>query len=282
MIRYTFVLSLLATGCVLDDTQDAASALAMSQAPLPQTFFLDVTGTNAGAPVTFSVTGAAPNTPIRLVRAVGGTTMPGPCPPQLGGECLDIDGPNGIAVFNFSLTTDSVGDAERTITLPGGVADGTAVSFQAVSPAFLEGSNTVDFVVTPGPCVPDAFEDNDDAFGLLSTPPSGSVANTCGSQDFDWYVFNLLAGEQITIDLEFTQIDDIFDADMILHAAPQLNVDVGDTMVAWGTSNSDNEIFQYTAGADEAVYLAVFNYETVWGVGLAEARDYIINYTIVP
>jgi plastocyanin len=181
MFRTISVLMLILGGCAAETTA-SVSTLPDDQLAIPQTFALRVDGTQGGEPISFIVSGATPNSNVKLVRAVNGASQPGPCPPPLGGQCLDIDGPNGVAVFGFTMTTDSRGLASRTLTLPSTVADGTEVSFQAVVPGANVGSNTVDFVVGPADplanaqcapdfagCSPRDFASNDftTAFGTI-------------------------------------------------------------------------------------------------------------------
>lgn len=126
--------------------------LPAEQAPLPQTFTLAVSAIQGGQPATFTITGAPPNTTLKLARAVGGGIGAGPCPPVLGGGCLDITGPQGLELFPFNLTTNAAGSASITITVPATVPDGVPVGFQAVHLASGNGSNPVELITGPQTC----------------------------------------------------------------------------------------------------------------------------------
>jgi hypothetical protein len=123
--------------------------LAVSSAPLPQPYTLTVDGRHGGEPITFSVTGLLPGTTVRLARAVGGAEAPGPCPPALGGECLDIDGNAGVRLTAGPFVADASGTATLSGILPAALLDGTEIAFQVVAPSFAAGSNVVVFRVGP-------------------------------------------------------------------------------------------------------------------------------------
>ncbi len=127
--------------------------LPMAQAGIAQTIALTVDGTQAGQPLTFRVTGAPRGSSIRIVAAVGGRVVSqGTCPPVLRGECLDINGPRGVVALPFTLRANAAGTAQRQVSLPASVQDGTRVAFQAVVASVPTGSNPV--VFTAGPPAP--------------------------------------------------------------------------------------------------------------------------------
>jgi hypothetical protein len=131
---------------------DGSELLPSAQSPLPQTSTLAVSGIEGGQPTTFTISGGPPNATLKLARAVGGGIGAGPCPPVLGGGCLDISGPQGIALFPFNLNTNAAGAASITVTVPATVPDGVPVGFQAVHPASGTGSNPVALTTGPQTC----------------------------------------------------------------------------------------------------------------------------------
>jgi sugar lactone lactonase YvrE len=151
LIRLSLLTLIALTGCNTDLANP--TEIATAQAPLPQVFTLSVDATQAGQPVTFQISGAPPNATVKIILANrGDVNVPGPCPPVLGGECLDIDGPLGLTVLSFVLTTSNAGNAQRQLIMPASVPDGTQLAFQAVIPSTATGSNPV-LVVTGPPIV---------------------------------------------------------------------------------------------------------------------------------
>lgn len=283
MSRLSLVLCLGALGCAVDQEPTRYDELPSTQAALPQVFSLSVAATVAGQPITFSVAGLPIGTPVRIARAVGGGISPGPCPPVLGGECLDINGPQGLNVFPFTLTANSSGEATRTLTLPAGVPDGTPVAFQAVSPGLGTGSNPVTFVTGPtGPtCNPDdSFEPNGDALNdALGTPPTGFVGELCAAAPYDWYVFDLTAGQTLDLTLSFTHTSSV-DLDLWAFDAPQANLNFPSFLAA-STSTDDDEFVSVTAAADGPVYVFVYNWAVAYD-GSTSSSSYGLDYTITP
>lgn len=79
-----------------------------------------------GQPATLTVSGAAPGESVSFLASGTGVGM-GPCPPLLGGLCLDLLSPRLVG----SDAADAGGVAELTLNVPGGLAINTAW-FQAV------------------------------------------------------------------------------------------------------------------------------------------------------
>jgi hypothetical protein len=284
MSRIALVLLFAGVGCAVDEASVQDAELLVGQAPIPQVFTLDVDGTVGGAPITFTVTGLPPGTAVRLVRAVGGGIGSGPCPSVLGGQCLDINGPQGVAVFPFTMVADATGQASRTMMIPAGVPDGTSVGFQAIAPSAGVGSNPVAFVTGPpvvATCTTDdSFEPNDDALNdALGTPPYGFVGELCAGAPYDWYVFDLVAGETISLDVLFTHTADI-DIDVWAYTAPQPNLTFS-SYVAASTSVDDDENITYTATVDQTLYVWIYNWEVQYGSSTS-ASSYTLEYSIAP
>ena len=79
-----------------------------------------------GGSTTLDVSGAPPGSSVKFFRGNG--LGPGPCPPPLGGLCMDITG----SVSFGSATANPMGMAVRTFTVPATVPTGLTVTAQAV------------------------------------------------------------------------------------------------------------------------------------------------------
>lgn len=278
-VRLFALVAVALAGCtVADEASSDAQSLAVEQAALPQLFTLLTTEVTGGQPATFGIQGGPPNSSVRLARAVGGAAAPGPCPPPLAGGCLDINGPQGIDLFPFSITTNANGNGSITVNVPAGVPDGVPVAFQAVHPASGTGSNPVEIVTGPPPatCGTDTFEPNDDAFAAVAgAAPNVSSVISLGT-DFDWYAFTATAGQTIQVDAFFTHISGAVDIDTYLTAAPYDNTNTATG--ARGTGNYlqrgfgsvDNESFTVVAPSTGTYYVMVHNFIT----GSTTCSDY--------
>src|SRR5690606_32481675 len=110
---------------------------------------LTQTALHRGQPATFTVEGAAVGDRIYFLYSFTGVGT-GPCPPVLGGLCLDLLNP--ITVFGTSIA-DSTGTARLTRTIPAN-APLRDVHTQAVAPRGIDGedsvkSNTVTDTIQP-------------------------------------------------------------------------------------------------------------------------------------
>ena len=81
-----------------------------------------------GSPTTSTVTGALPFENVHFVVSVGGPGA-GPCPPTLGGLCLDVTKPFPKVQ---RVTADADGTATWTMTVPATVPVGSAMWIQAL------------------------------------------------------------------------------------------------------------------------------------------------------
>lgn len=120
------------TSAVFDVTCNAAS---------PLTVTMNGSWTpNGQADIT--ITGALPGETIYLTRSTAGsTTNAGPCPPALGGVCVDLDSP--VTLWQ-TLTADPNGDAVYSLTLPGTVSPGVTIWTQAMAARGVGGNQSVE------------------------------------------------------------------------------------------------------------------------------------------
>ena len=92
----------------------------------------------AGVTAVIDVSGANPGDQVFLI---GGTGVGAPlCPGPLGGQCINLTSPSIVGAF----VANAMGDGEVSFAVPGGVAPGTPLTFQAV---VLNGASS--YVSTP-------------------------------------------------------------------------------------------------------------------------------------
>lgn len=103
-------------------------------------------------------------------------------------------------------------------------------------------------------CVDDAFEDNDVQATAVPIAASGMYGDLvqCGAGDRDWYSFDLLTGQVLSVEAMFAQ--DAGDIDLGLEDA------AGNLLVDSATANSP-EFVEWVSTADETVYLNVELYQ---------------------
>lgn len=275
------VVALLAGCAVSDEAPSGLSSLPAERTPLPQDFNLISTALRAGQPATFAVQFGPPSASVRLARAVGGGVGAGPCPPVLGGGCLDITGPQGVELFPFSISTNASGNGSVTVIVPAGVPDGVPVALQAVHPA--SGAGSVPAVVVTGPplavCDVDSFEPNGDAFAVLSGPAPVVSSVVSSGADVDWYAFHAVAGQIIRVDVLFTHDNAAqIDLDVHLTAGPFSRADArrSGNYLARGISGNDDELAVATATTTGTHYVMVDN----WHSGTLNCADYELEVTV--
>lgn len=269
-VRLFALAALAMTGCAVEDGAADSELLAAEQAPIPQLFTLAVSEVTGGSPATFTITGGRPNGTVRLVRAVNGAAAPGPCPPPLGGECLDINGPGGVVVTGPPISLTAGGNAMLTVNIPSTVPDGVPVAFQVVDPGAGAGSNPVEIVTGPETvdCLADLFEPNDDGFATsLPAFPDGACAISAGGADFDWFTVSLLTGDAFTANIYFTHVSSTGDVDLYIRDSPATNVRTdpdgyGVGYLARGFSSNDDETASITAAVDGPHFVTVANFST--------------------
>jgi hypothetical protein len=275
-LRLVGLAALALAGCAVEEQGADAAVVASEQAPLPQVFTLEVDQVWGGNPSTFTITGGPPNGSVRLVRAVGGGIVAGPCPAPLGGECLDIDGPAGVQLTGPAITLDSTGYAQFTANVPSTVPNGVDVAFQAVAPSNAVGSAPIALVTGPN-LPPDQYEPNDDAYGALPAWPLAGSADIADGTDFDWYTVDLFAGDTLTANIYFTH-GSANDLDLYLRDQPSDNSSYASGYLVRGFSATDNETYTYTAVADGTHYSMVHN----WSVSSTSPTPYDMDATITP
>ncbi|MEQ1504756.1 MAG: hypothetical protein ABMB14_21135 [Myxococcota bacterium] len=93
----------------------------------------------AGAPTTYTVSGADPGEKVILAASTAGVG-PGPCPAVIGGLCLSLNAPllNLGAVF-----ADAQGVAVFPVVVPGGTPSGAELSVQAIAKRGVGGAQSV-------------------------------------------------------------------------------------------------------------------------------------------
>jgi hypothetical protein len=261
-----------------DATYDT-QVLADEQAPLPQNFILEVDQLVGGETSRFTVHDAPSNTIIHVARAVGGGIAPGPSPPAIFPEHLDINGPNGVEKFLFTITTDAGGYGFHDLCLPDTIPDYIPVGLQAVHVASRTGSFPI-VIVTDPPTQPDAYEPNDDGFSeaTLLVGTISAVISPCG--DFDWFRFDAVAGQTIVVTALFTHIAGAVDIDTYLYFdAPTDNTTFrsGGQYQVGGYSGDNDEVMTYTAASTGTYYVLVHNY-----VATTTPGPYTLSYTATP
>jgi hypothetical protein len=100
-------------------------------------------------------------------------------------------------------------------------------------------------------CTADGLEENDSAGAARSlTPGNQSNLSVCTGDD-DFYAYTLAAGDDVTVNVSFSDAEGDIDVDLLNPAG---------TSVAAGSSSTDNESFAYTAAAAGRYVLRVYLY----------------------
>jgi hypothetical protein len=134
---------------------------------------LTITATVAspGLPITINVGSADPFESIRLLRSTVGLGA-GPCPPLLGGMCVDVQAPTLMGTFS----ADAVGSLTLNPVIPPGVLPGTLICLQAVAVRGPGGINSVK------------------SRALCRVAANGSVGQVAGANTADTYDNPVFAG----------------------------------------------------------------------------------------
>lgn len=124
---------------ILKGVGEAANGLRLEQSALRR-----------GQPATLTASNAVPGESIYFLYSLSGVGS-GPCPPQLGGLCLDLRLP--VEQIGFAAA-NAEGVAERTVRIPANAPLGAAVATQAVARRGSGGSesaksNTVESQIQP-------------------------------------------------------------------------------------------------------------------------------------
>ena len=101
-----------------------------------------------GREATLTVTGAEAQETVQVAGSAAGIG-PGPCPPALGGLCLDLLEPRLVG----SAEADGAGTAVVTFVVPAGAPVGATLHFQAVAVRGPGGVDSVKSAPASGPVV---------------------------------------------------------------------------------------------------------------------------------
>lgn len=146
------------------------SFVALEAAPPPGSpLTLSAGQASAGAPFTINIGNADPGEGVYLVRTTGGMGA-GPCPPSLGGTCIDIVTPTVMGPY----TASGGGTVSLSPTLPPAMPYGTNLCIQAVARRGPGGVNTVKSpvvcrVTNNGPVVLEGGLNTGDTFSPITT-----------------------------------------------------------------------------------------------------------------
>ena len=114
-----------------------------------------------------------------------------------------------------------------------------------------------------GDCVEDAWEDNDDLAGAVAAPPSRTRVRhlrVCDPGDEDWYRFDLIADDVLTVELFFEQDDGDLELQLL---------DADGTPLAESRSDSDDELAWHRAAVDGPHYARVWLADDAGAPGVA-------------
>ena len=135
----------------------------------------------------------------------------------------------------------------------------------------LGNSYDMDIALTPADCADDGFEDND-----TDTTPSGIVAGShtglgsCPTDD-DWYAIDLLTGDELTVELWFSDAEGDIDLELF---------DPSGADVASSETGDDNEdVGPYTVAADGTHLIHVWLFSDG---GDVLGNSYDMDITLVP
>jgi hypothetical protein len=126
MLMWRSVLMVLALGCGVEEVRDV-DAFDAATGEARGGLVLSATDAAWGTEVTYTVTGAEPGAPFRLLFSADGEGE-GSCPPPLDGLCLDILEPTSTL---GSGVADDLGTVEFVVPLPDLCAAGRVATLQA-------------------------------------------------------------------------------------------------------------------------------------------------------
>jgi hypothetical protein len=122
----------------VEDTAEPLTFALDEELPPPgQPLVLTVGQASAGAPLSITISNADPGESVRLVRS--SAMGVGPCPPALGGLCLDVAAPTVMGPY----TASGAGVAALSPTLPAALPMATNICLQAVAARGPGGVNSV-------------------------------------------------------------------------------------------------------------------------------------------
>jgi hypothetical protein len=148
-VRWMCLVGLAMSACGVEGEE--GSELAVEQAPPPGTPQFVVSELWPGSDMVITWAELPPGATVRVLASRNGLGN-GPCPPQLQGGCLGINGP--VTVLG-TVTADGNGVASLVRALPAGFSSATALGFQGVATSPVSGlivSEPFERWVGPGIC----------------------------------------------------------------------------------------------------------------------------------
>ncbi|MGC6491724.1 MAG: MopE-related protein [Myxococcota bacterium] len=142
--------------------------------PTPPTFTLEASQAVLGSVLTFDVSGAPPNSLVKVAFSFSGIA-PGPCFPFMNGRCFNLAAP--LAPLPGTVITNAQGSGQLSIPVPI-TAPGPYVSFQALDLATGHTSNALGTqLFSPGATTGPNQDLDNDGF----TPATGDCADSNGA-----------------------------------------------------------------------------------------------------
>jgi hypothetical protein len=201
------------------------------------------------------------------------------------GDAITLDVLHAFADGNIDATLH---DSSGPVVASSSITDDETINWTAANTSthYLEvvmtndtgatpgNSYDVSFSLTPtggGSCVADTFEPNNSqgSTAIIVPPTNEPNLNACLS-DEDWFDFSVAAGDTVTVSLTFP------------HAEGDINVEVLDgssTVLASGTSGTDNELITYTSPSINLLFIKV---ELATDTGAVVGNGYTLDVTIAP
>lgn len=189
------------------------------QAPPPG---LTLAATVAGGAVSVNVSGAAPNEAVQIAGSLAGPGA-GPCPPALGGECIDLLSPVRVGQWR----ANAAGLVAFTLPLPPGFPGGWLQAIALRGAGTLD-SNTVQVSVSTAQRTVDDLVAGDLVITEILQNPSAS-SDTTG----EW--FEVYNPGFSPIDLEGLVVDDL--GQDLFTVRGQLLIPAGGYVVFGGSTN---------------------------------------------
>jgi hypothetical protein len=135
-------------------------------APSPPEFALEAGNLVAGQVITFTITGAPPNSLVMVGYSTAGLGD-GPCAPGLGDRCVGLLPP--VNLLPFTAFTNGAGNASLTIRFPDFLANTTVSMQAAVGGANAAISNPIGrLVLPPGTTVAPNADSDADGFSVAA------------------------------------------------------------------------------------------------------------------
>lgn len=117
-------------------------------------------------------------------------------------------------------------------------------------------------------CTADALEENDSASAARPMTPGNQSSLTVCSGDDDYYRYDLTAGDDVTVNVSFSDAEGDIDVQLLNPSG---------TTVASSATSTDNESFSYTAATTGPHTLRVFLYSDS---GATPGNAYALNFQV--